>query len=383
MQNRDAFLALVRAGLWGEANENDLPALQACDLSGANQNENLFDGLDWVGVLKLAEEQSVMGLVAAGSAKQPIGILPLTEKLTLLGKCQLIEQRNEAMNRFIADLMTKLQEAGINAVLVKGQGVAQCYERPLWRASGDVDLLLDRVNYEKAKAFLTPLASHVDPENKEHLHQGMTIDSWVVELHGTLHVDFSKRIDAGIDDVQSDIVENNGVRNWNNGGVDIQLPNANNDALVIFTHFIEHFYVGGVGLRQVCDWCRMLWSYREEIDRTLLKERLRKMDLMTEWKGFAAFAVEYLGMPVDAMPFYEKSRSYRSKAVRICNLILESGNMGHNKDNGYRKSYSARIVQAITFFRRFGEFARIATIFPANSPKFFVTYALGRVKAVV
>ena len=325
MQNRDAFLALVRAGLWGETNENE------------NQNENLFEGLDWGELHKLAEEQSVVGLVTEGAEWFTVlgsrFMIPLTEKLTLLGKCQLIEQRNVAMNRFIAELMLQLREVGINAVLVKGQGVAQCYERPLWRSCGDVDLLLDRVNYEKAKVFLTPLASHVDSEDKNKLHQGMTISQWTVELHGALHVDFSKRIDTGIDEVQRAIIEKNGVRSWNNGGVDIQLPNANNDALVIFTHFIEHFYVGGVGLRQVFDWCRLLWTYREEIDRTLLEVRLRKMGLMTEWKGFAAFAVEYLGMPVDVMPFYENSRSYRNKADRICNLILESGNMGHNKDN--------------------------------------------------
>ena len=373
MNNNDTFLALLRAGLWEDVNKH------------VNDSEILIDVLsvDWANAIRLAEEQSLVGLVATGLENLSTRIMPLSKKLTLLGKCQLIEQRNKAMNRFIADLMTQLHESGINAVLVKGQGVAQCYERPLRRACGDVDLLLNRNNYEKGKAFLTPLASHVDPEDRNKLHQGMTISQWTVELHGALHVDFSKRIDAGVDEVQRDIIENNGVRNWNNGDVDIQLPNANNDALVIFTHFIEHFYVGGVGLRQICDWCRLLWTYREEINRKFLEERLLKMGLMTEWKGFAAFAVEYLGMPVEAMPFYENSRSYLSKAARISNLILESGDMGHNKNSGYRKSYPARIAYTITFFRRFGEFARIATIFPANSPKFFVAYALGRMKAVV
>ena len=367
-RNINAFLVLVRAGLWEKVNENP--------------NENLFKGLGWGKVQKLAEEQSVVGLVAAGFEKLTAYSLPLTEKLTLLGKCQLIEQRNEAMNRFIADLMTMLQEAGINAVLVKGQGVARCYEKPLWRACGDVDLLLNRNNYEKGKAFLTPLASHVDPEDRNKLHQGMTISQWTVELHGALHVDFSKRIDAGVDEVQRDIIENNGVRNWNNGDVDIQLPNANIDALVIFTHFIEHFYVGGVGVRQVCDWCRLLWTYREEIDRTILEERLRKMGLMTEWKGFAAFTVEYLGMPVDAMPLYENTSSYRRKACRLCELILETGDLGHNKNEGYRGMCSKTTSNIITFFRRFGEFAHIAAIFPFNSPRFFVTYIIDRIKAV-
>ena len=51
-----------------------------------------------------------------------------------------------------------MREAGIYTVLVKGQGVGQCYERPLWRSCGDVDLFFDAENYEQAKAFLSPLA---------------------------------------------------------------------------------------------------------------------------------------------------------------------------------------------------------------------------------
>lgn len=125
-----AFLALLRTRLWEEFNDNNLPALQACGLSGSNLNEGLFECLDWGEALRLAEEQSVVGLIAAGVEKLPAGTLPLTEKLTLLGKCQLIEQRNVAMNRIIDDLMMKLHETGIKAVLVKGKGVAQCYERP-------------------------------------------------------------------------------------------------------------------------------------------------------------------------------------------------------------------------------------------------------------
>lgn len=56
---------------------------------------------------------------------------------------QLIEQRNVAQNQFIGALIQKLNATGIKALLVKGQGIAQCYEKPLWRKSGDVDLFYD------------------------------------------------------------------------------------------------------------------------------------------------------------------------------------------------------------------------------------------------
>ena len=68
-----------------------------------------------------------------------------------IGRTVQLEQRNQAMNYFIGVLVEKMREAGIYTVLVKGQGVGQCYERPLWRSCGDVDLFFDAENYERAK----------------------------------------------------------------------------------------------------------------------------------------------------------------------------------------------------------------------------------------
>ena len=38
------------------------------------------------------------------------------------------------MNAYVAELIKKLSENDIHAILVKGQGIAQCYEKPLWRS---------------------------------------------------------------------------------------------------------------------------------------------------------------------------------------------------------------------------------------------------------
>lgn len=390
MNNQQVFLALLRAGLWGDVkvngfsqNDFDSAELKAVPKGQADGLKviDLPVTIDYDEVLRLSGEQSVVGLVAAGLETLPTGILPLTEKLKLVGMCQLIEQRNVAMNRFITELVRKMQEAGINVVLVKGQGVAQCYEKPLWRAAGDIDFMLDEENYRKAKSLLTPLATHVETEDKPRMHLGMTFEPWTVELHGTMHTGVSRRINRVIDEVQREVCTQGSVRSWNNGGVEVMLPNPGNDALLIFTHFINHFYGSGIGLRQMCDWCRLLWTYRGQMDVELLHARLQAMGLLSEWKAFAAFAVELLGMPEEVMPLYEKSICYKRKATRLCNLILETGDLGNKKDESYRLKHSRTVSNIITFFRRFGEFARIATIFPADAPKYFVTYAMDRIKA--
>ena len=369
-----AFFELVKAGLFPVHGE------------GVMVHDSLFKDVDWEKVFLLAQEQSVQGLLLQGIEELKANGIELSVPKVLLlqwiGEVQQIEQRNKEMNAFIAVLIEKLRQADIYTLLVKGQGIAQCYEKPLWRTAGDVDLYLSKENYEKAKAFLIPLAQHIDAEDKKKLHQGMTIEGWIVELHGTMYTYISRRINKVNDEVHRDIFFNGNVRSWNDNGVQVFLPSANNDAIIVFNHFINHFYGEGVGLRQICDWCRLLYTYRESLDRKVLKQRICKAGLMTEWKAFAAFAVDCLGMPVEAMPFYEDKPSMHRKAEKICKLVIETGNFGHNKDDSYRRNYSGLAGNFITAWKRFKEFARIAMIFPWNAPKFYVTYLINRFRTV-
>lgn len=365
-RNTEVFCALLRAGIW----ETDVRLLP-------------YGEIDLSVVQQLAEEQSVIGPIAIGLEHVLDIKVPKKDVLQIIGQTLQLEERNRAMNYFIGVIVDKLRDAGIFTTLVKGQGVAQCYERPLWRACGDVDFLLDEENYAKARAFLIPLATSAEVEEKGRLHQGMTIDPWIVELHGTMHTGISKRIDNTIDEVQSDVVWYGGVRTWYNDGVDVFLPNPDNDTIIIFTHFIDHFYVGGIGLRQIIDWCRLLWTYRDTIDNDRLGKRIKAMGLLSEWRAFATLAVEYLGMPVEAMPLYSTSRRYLRKAHLIWRLILKTGNFGHNKDESYRSRYPRMVGKVITFFRRLAEFIRITVIFPNNAPRFFLTYVGRRLNATL
>lgn len=300
--NTQAFFELVRAGLFPVHGE------------GVMVNGSFFEGVDWGEVYRMAEEQSVIGLVAEGIDLFKFHVsgfkIPQEWALQFVGQTLQIEQRNRAMNEFVAKLINMLREQGVYALLVKGQGIAQCYERPLCRTAGDIDLLLSESNYEKAKDILLPLASRVETEYTHFKHQGMTIDGWEVELHGTMHSRLSKRVDKMIDEVQKDVFYYGKVRSiefkdQRGRSVQVFAPAPDEDVIFVFTHILHHFFLEGVGLRQICDWCRLLWTYRNKLDHKLLESRLRKAGLMSEWKAFAAFAVKYLGMPVEVMPLFD------------------------------------------------------------------------------
>ena len=119
------FLALLKAGLWDETNAN---------LSFDND-------VDWNEIYRLAEEQSVIGLIAEGIETvqgewlrvHGSPFVPQTVALQFVGQTLQIEQRNKTMNAFLAQLVKQLRKEDVYALLVKGQGVAQCYKKPCWR----------------------------------------------------------------------------------------------------------------------------------------------------------------------------------------------------------------------------------------------------------
>jgi hypothetical protein len=283
----------------------------------------------------------------------------------------MLEQQNKAMNQFVARLVEKMCGTDIYTLLVKGQGIAQCYDRPLWRSCGDVDLFLSEDNYNKAKKFLQPLATTVDYEGWYGKHLGMTIDSWVVELHGNLRCGLSSRMDKVIDEAQCDVFYGGNVRSWMNKHSQIFLPGIDDDIIFIFTHFLKHYYKGGIGLRQICDWCRFLWTYKDTLNCGLLEKRIRKMGLLTEWKAFGAFAVEYLGMPTEAMPLYSDKESCKKKAVRILSFIMSVGNMGNNRDHAYYEKYPYLVRKVCSMGVRCADILRHARLFPLSSLRFF------------
>ena len=364
-------MSLVRAGLW-----NKEARLSPC--GKVNYEE----------IMRLAEEQAVVGLVTAGLEHVVDVKVPQDELLQFIGSTLQIEQENLAMNRFIAVLLEKLRKKDVHAVLVKGQGIAQCYEKPLWRASGDVDLFLSEDNYNKAKEVVVPLASSVEDEYVEEKHLGMTIEDFVVELHGSLRVGLSQRINRVLDDIRNDTFAGGNVRSWNNNGTQVFLLSVENDAFYVFTHILQHFFKEGVGLRQICDWCRLLWTYREKLDKKALESRIKQMGLVSEWKAFAALAVEWLGMPKDAMPMYDESPRWNKKANCIIEFILKSGNMGHNRGSWLMEhdSWLSRqfvVRKAFSMFRRIGDLVNHARIFPLDSLRFFPRIMFNGIRSAV
>ena len=274
-----------------------------------------------------------------------------------------------------------MRKAGIYGLLVKGQGIAQCYERPQWRACGDVDIFVSEDNYVKARSYLTPIASSVEEEEQYKKHMGFTIDGWVVELHGNLYSSLSGKVERALDDVYMDSFNRGAVKSGVIAGVQVFFLVNENNVFYVFTHILQHFFHGGIGLRQICDWCRLLYTCRGLLNLDILEQRIKRAGLMSEWCAFAALVVEDLGMPVEVIPFYSLEKKWSNKARRIRNYIMESGNFSHH-DLGYVRdaSYLARKVRSLK--NVIAEMLMHLRTFPFDSIRFFLYYVVIRTKAI-
>ena len=324
----------------------------------------------------MAREQAVEGLIAAALTPDTPSSTPLTPServltLSLSERALAIEAQNLRMNAFVGRLFTLLKEHGVEAVLVKGQGIGQCYHRPLWRGSGDVDLFLSASQYAAAKALLVPLAARVEPEDAGRLHLGLWLASdpaFEVELHGTLRSGLGRRVDKVLDFVQASAFAAKRFRTWSCEGVSVPLLAPDDDVFFVFVHILQHFFRGGIGLRQVCDWCRLLYTFAGQLDVALLSRRLRAAGLLPLWQAFGAIAVTYLGMPEEAMPLATgcagSCGSFAGRRPeRILAYIMEVGNFGRNRSSA-PSQYPYLIRKVVSFFRQSRDLLRLGLIFP-------------------
>ena len=107
------FFELVKAGLFShteitDSTENLVPSFKL----------QVSSDVDWGEVYRLAEEQSVVGLVSAGldwfKVNDSRFTVPQAVALQFIGQTLQIEQRNKAMNAFVADLITKLRKVRVH-----------------------------------------------------------------------------------------------------------------------------------------------------------------------------------------------------------------------------------------------------------------------------
>lgn len=351
--SRKLLFSLLRSALWGSAPDVDASKVSSRDL---------------VETLKFAKSQTVIGLIAHETMTRE-------EFATILGtqsreRLSLMVHENffhyQRLNSVLLSIVLELRKHGIEPVLLKGQGIAKYYPIPELRQCGDIDIYVGQKKFAKAceviGAMSTPEEHQGDIPSLKHYHT--RIGNSFIEIHRYTDVYWPRRYDrvyqkisdAGMhsDFVPLDFVD-----------AEIMTPSIDFNVFFIFNHFWHHFIADGVGLRQLCDWVRLLHVNHGKINLDYLSNVLCDMKLMKEWKVFGYIAVNTLGLPADEMPFYDPK--YKKVAEKVLELIMLEGNFGKENMKGYQRPKGYVAGKWYSFKKRFSRNCRVLRIFPKES----------------
>lgn len=360
--NQILFLQLIKVGLWGD---------KECDSLVEIVKQG---GFDWEKVMELASQQASIGIVTDALVKLPAEMRP--SKALYLNAVAMtgdIEKLNKKMNDFAPVLLDKLKGKGVEALLLKGQGVALCYPNPLHRMSGDIDLLIYYPEqFMKAGELMKRIATSYDWDG-ESQHAEFEAMGFVIELHGRYGFSINKKVTELLSYWNYErILSFDELRHRTVNG--LILPEPQFDAIFIFAHMLNHFMTGGVGLRQIADWMMFLNTYYDDIDMKELKYDLDLLGLNKFWKTFGAMVVSLLGFPQDKMPFYDKR--YEKKAGTLIKAIFKTGNFGTlQKEKQLSNDTNRWLKKVHTAFGQLPVYWRAGRLFPLEAIYCFFKYS--------
>lgn len=198
--------------------------------------------------------------------------------------CVHTMQQQVQIRRIQSMALHALEEAGIDAVLMKGAGLAVLYPSPEMRQWGDVDLFVGKEQYHQAAAVMRatfPKALKFDEELDHYKHYNLIADGISIEIHrvsmGLTHprdIRLYARMEAyGM--AHSEWAEWNGER--------FRVPEPTFNTLMVFLHSWEHMLSEGANLRQLVDVQMLLTHYKDRIDNRRLHRWLKQLRLEDVW----------------------------------------------------------------------------------------------------
>lgn len=307
---QNVFFELVRAGLWGTAADAAAFDLQT----------------DWKQLYHYGKSQTLLGVMLDGIQSLPAELRPPRGLyLPWCASVAQMEEGNRKLNHEIGNLYALLRAHGVEPVLLKGQGVARNYRTPLHRQSGDIDIYVSKRQFKLVNRLLRQEGREPHEANVQHC--SFDWHGVVVENHRILaqmaHPGLNRRLQRNI---ASWHTTGKTVR-FDLEGCEVTVPPLEFDAIYLLEHAMWHLFSMGIGLRQICDWARLLHHNREQLDREAVVRELTALRLDRTARIFGALAVKYLGMPEAdlLLPF---DRDDEACCDWLLDDIWNSGNFG-------------------------------------------------------
>lgn len=315
MNKVDFIFKVLRSALWQKPmNRFDFPADK------------------YKSLMKTADKQCVMGLMADGLKSSNIG-LEKESFYHLLKLEQTLTEENEKVNANLRELCQLLKGASIPFMVVKGQVAGAFYPRPEMRMPGDIDFYVPQKDFDRAMDLIFAQWDEKKDESNDR-HIAFKHNDTVFEAHHYLlrfpNKKMQKQFDQLVETYPAEMVTVNGEE------VPTLMPTLN--VVYTFLHLFNHFIQIGVALRQLCDLTMMLHGMKERIDRDLLDLWLKEYDTTRAFTAIGAILTDKMGLPEEEFP-YPITDNDRKNGEKVLRLIVRHGNWGaYRRKNHNSKS---------------------------------------------
>lgn len=318
----------------------------ALDTTGKLQGlEEVPSEEDWKAVYKLAKRQSVLGIVFNAVKKLPEDFRPTR---ALLLRWSMDAEGTAGMNALLNQEAARLTQifdgAGRKNAVLKGPANARLYPDPLGRQCGDIDIWVEggRKSVESLLLDLNLLKEKEESSAQHHIHLPANKDGIVVEVHFKPASGIPFRNGA----LQKFLNEE--IRKAEMVPEGFYSPSIKFALVMQLAHLQQHFYSGGLGLRQYTDYL-MLLRHSTESDRSAALVVMKRLSMMRACGAVMWMLQEVFGLERGLM----LCAPDRWRGERLLKLALSGGNFGQYKTEPKPKNVFVRWfkdrMQAITW----------------------------------
>ncbi len=302
---------------------------------------------DWERLYSMAGEQSVLGIAYAGAARLPKDSQPPMElAFQWASEAETVRGHNRLVNGVAVRLTQLFAAEGRRSAILKGAANARLYPDAFIRQCGDVDIwveggrdsvieMLARLNLLGGPDLVLPSYHHV------HLREPM--DGVEVEVH--FLPSSGNRSPFTNARLQKFLAAELGNAELAPEG--FYVPSMKFALAMQLAHVQRHFISGGIGLRQILDYCVLLRSASDS-DRAELSANLRRFGL-THAAGALMWVLGHvLGLERERMLCKPDARRGRW----MLREVLDAGNFGFYRgaEPGFPWRWFARRWKALRLF---------------------------------
>ncbi len=299
----------------------------------------------WKAIYELAKRQCVRGVAFSGIKKLPENLRPARALLLRWSlDAEAIAGKNKLMDQEGARLTQIFEGAGRKNAILKGQANARLYPDVLSRQAGDIDIWVEggRKSVSELLYKLNLLNAETDDHaySRHHIHLPETKDGIAVEVH------FKPA--SGIPFRNGALQEflNEEIRKAEKVPEGFYSPSIKFALLMQMAHLQQHFYSGGLGLRQYMDYL-MLLRHSTESDRSATVAIMKRLSMMRACGAVMWLLQQVFGLEQNLM----LCAPDRRRGERLLKLALAFGNFGQYKSkpkNVFVRWYKDRL-QALSW----------------------------------